>query len=159
MAAPAHWPPSIAVNCLAAGIILYGVTSIAAETESLPPEPPVKLSRSGICHDHTSPNYRQLTTYDPFDSVEACRAAGGRLPGSKQALPYVPQPANPPWWKTVDWGYLIGSTVVVLLIGGTVIYPWYSRWRTRRVLRRAEDAARRRWEGHRLDPRDRDKPR
>lgn len=40
----------------------------------------VKLSRSGICHDQTSAYYTRTIHFKPFDSLQACRNAGGRLP-------------------------------------------------------------------------------
>jgi hypothetical protein len=114
-------------------------------------EPPVKLSRSGICHDRSSPNYRQLSTYDSFDTLAACEAAGGRRPDGARSLAYEPRPANPPWWADVDWGYWVGWIVIAALIVGPMAYAWYRRRKTRGVVRRAERKARQRWDGHRLD--------
>lgn len=41
---------------------------------------PVKLSKSGICHDKNSPWYEQTKNYTPFKSLRDCLQAGGRLP-------------------------------------------------------------------------------
>lgn len=45
---------------------------------------PVKLSKSGICHAPGSASYSQTKTFTPYDTVDACLAAGGRLPKSAQ---------------------------------------------------------------------------
>lgn len=45
----------------------------------------VKKSKSGICHDHTSPHFDKTTRYESFSTLKACLASGGRLPrGAKQ---------------------------------------------------------------------------
>ena len=40
----------------------------------------VKMSSSGICHDPSSPYYSRTTNFTPFDTLDACLKAGGRLP-------------------------------------------------------------------------------
>ncbi|GAD89967.1 hypothetical protein VHA01S_030_00420 [Vibrio halioticoli NBRC 102217] len=40
----------------------------------------VKLSNSGICHDTNSASYNRTKNYSPFDTLEDCVDAGGRLP-------------------------------------------------------------------------------
>lgn len=40
----------------------------------------VKMSKSGICHDPSSPWYSQTKSYTPYRSMEACIRAGGRPP-------------------------------------------------------------------------------
>ncbi len=40
----------------------------------------VKMSNSEICHPPQSSWYDRTKNYQPFDSVDACLAAGGRLP-------------------------------------------------------------------------------
>lgn len=40
----------------------------------------VKMSNSGICHQPQSSWYDRTKNFQPFDSIEACLAAGGRLP-------------------------------------------------------------------------------
>ena len=41
---------------------------------------PVKMSKSGICHDTSSPWYEQTQNYTPYSSMSACIRAGGRPP-------------------------------------------------------------------------------
>ncbi|SHH73372.1 HNH endonuclease family protein [Ferrimonas marina] len=43
----------------------------------------IKLSNSGICHDHNSPSYARTQNFQPFASLEACLKAGGRLPANR----------------------------------------------------------------------------
>ncbi len=47
---------------------------------------PVKMSRSNICHDSSSPFYERVKTFTAFSSISECLEAGGRLPktGSSQ---------------------------------------------------------------------------
>lgn len=40
----------------------------------------VKKSRSGICHDRSSPYYHRTKRFTAYNSVEACLESGGRLP-------------------------------------------------------------------------------
>ncbi len=40
----------------------------------------VKMSKSGICHDSSSQYYSRTKHYTPFNSLEDCLKAGGRLP-------------------------------------------------------------------------------
>lgn len=46
----------------------------------------VKRSKSGICHDTSSPYYTRTKTFSSYDSLSQCLADGGRLPkGHKKA--------------------------------------------------------------------------
>ena len=40
----------------------------------------VKMSRSGTCHDPSSPYYSRTTNFTPYETLDACLKAGGRLP-------------------------------------------------------------------------------
>ena len=40
----------------------------------------VKMSKSKICHDSSSPYYSRTKNFTAFETLEACLAAGGRLP-------------------------------------------------------------------------------
>jgi len=44
------------------------------------PWPPVKKSRSDICHDRGSQWYHQTIHFEPFNTLEECLKSGGRLP-------------------------------------------------------------------------------
>ncbi|MFM8440671.1 MAG: hypothetical protein ACKN97_05215 [Acidobacteriota bacterium] len=43
-------------------------------------EPPVKLSRTGICHKKGSRFYEQTRTFKSYNSLSACIGEGGRPP-------------------------------------------------------------------------------
>jgi len=63
--------------------------SSMAHSQASDAEPVAKLSRSGICHERGTVAYTQTIYFQPFDSMEACLAAGGRLKGER-ARPGVP---------------------------------------------------------------------
>ena len=55
----------------------------------VPPPPPVvdvvepsvvEVESSGICHDPSSPYYSRTTHFTPYETLDACLKAGGRLP-------------------------------------------------------------------------------
>ena len=47
-------------------------------------DPAVKKSDSGICHDKSSPSYKQTTNFTAFKTMDECVKSGGRPPkGSK----------------------------------------------------------------------------
>ncbi len=52
---------------------------------------PVKLSRSGICHDTQSAYYGRTKNFTAFDSLRQCLDSGGRLPKGHSGY----QPDNP----------------------------------------------------------------
>ena len=43
-------------------------------------EPPVKMSKSGICHERGSTYYNKTKNYTAFNTLEECLRAGGRKP-------------------------------------------------------------------------------
>ena len=43
-------------------------------------QPPVKLSKSMICHKKGGPYYSRTKNFVPFQSLEKCIGYGGRLP-------------------------------------------------------------------------------
>jgi len=51
----------------------------------------VKLSRNFICHDEASPSYHKTKYFTPYQKIEDCIGAGGRMPknhsSSKTSLP------------------------------------------------------------------------
>ncbi|MFM5507912.1 hypothetical protein ACET6U_02885 [Aeromonas rivipollensis] len=47
---------------------------------ALAAEPPVKKSRSGICHPQGGTYYSRTKHYTPYDSMQACLDSGGRAP-------------------------------------------------------------------------------
>ncbi len=45
--------------------------------------PPVKKSRTGICHEYKSKYYDQTKHFEVFQSLDECINSGGRLPKRK----------------------------------------------------------------------------
>jgi hypothetical protein len=43
-------------------------------------DPPVKMSKSGICHAPGSTYYKQTKNFTPYKTLEDCLKAGGRKP-------------------------------------------------------------------------------
>lgn len=43
-------------------------------------EPEVKKSKSNICHDKTSPGYKQTKNFTEFKTMDECVKSGGRPP-------------------------------------------------------------------------------
>ena len=44
------------------------------------PEPPVKMSKTGICHEKGSTYYAQTKSFTPYKTLQECLKAGGRMP-------------------------------------------------------------------------------
>ncbi len=124
----------------------------AATAQTADSEPVVKMSRSGICHARGTVHYQQTIYFEAFDSMAACRAAGGRRMGGERE-PDQPQPVYRGSRPASDYRPWVAGGVIalaVLLVGGA--YRW-QRWKVRRTLRAFEESRKRRWEGHRLEPR------
>ena len=52
----------------------------AASAAKVEAEPEVKKSNAGICHDKTSPGFKQTKNFTVFKTVEECIKSGGRAP-------------------------------------------------------------------------------
>jgi cytochrome c5 len=59
-------------------------TKAAAPTKAATPaaaeEPVVKKSNTSICHDKSSPSYKQTKNFTEFKTMEECIKSGGRAP-------------------------------------------------------------------------------
>ena len=53
-------------------------------------DPAVKKSSSGICHDDSSPNYKQLKDFTPYKTIDACIKSGGKMPAGVAAPAAAP---------------------------------------------------------------------
>jgi hypothetical protein len=51
-----------------------------ASTASAQEGPPVKMSKSGICHPRGGTYYSRTIHFTPYPSMKACIDAGGRAP-------------------------------------------------------------------------------
>lgn len=56
------------------------ISAAAAVFSPIAMADPVKQSRSGICHDTSSPYYSKTTNFVAYASLAECIASGGRLP-------------------------------------------------------------------------------
>lgn len=63
-------------------IVKWGVTVclLLMCAVALAAEPPVKMSRNGICHPKGGTYYSRTKHYIPYDTMQACLASGGRAP-------------------------------------------------------------------------------
>jgi hypothetical protein len=52
----------------------------AAAAKAATTEPEVKKSNSNICHDKTSPGYKQTKNFKEFKTMDECVKSGGRPP-------------------------------------------------------------------------------
>lgn len=128
------------------------LTAEGAAAQNADAEPPVKMSRSGICHERGTVHYQQTIYFEAFDSIEACRAAGGRRMGG-EFDPAQPQPVYRGTRPASDYRpYVAGGVIALaaLLVGGAFLWR---RWKVGRTMRAFEESRKRRWEGHKLEPR------
>jgi len=73
---------------------------------ALASSPTVKQSNSGICHSVESRWYERTKNYAPFDSINACLAAGGRLPkGTAQNRTTISEPSVTNAYKRSAFGH------------------------------------------------------
>jgi len=52
----------------------------ASTAKAATSEPAVKKSKSNICHDKTSPGYKQTKNFTDFQTMDECVKSGGRPP-------------------------------------------------------------------------------
>lgn len=52
----------------------------AAPAAAAAEEPAVKKSKTSICHDKSSPSYKQTKNFTEFKTMEECIKSGGRAP-------------------------------------------------------------------------------
>ena len=111
-----------------AGLLLAGAGGAAvADTE-----PVVKKSQSGVCHGQDSVHYERTKSFTPFESMEACKASGGReTRGARKVSP---------------WRWVIAAAALIAL--GVIGWLWMRKPSAGKQL---DDLERRRWDGHRRD--------
>ncbi len=139
---------ALAVAALASLMVLGFPALAIADTE-----PEVKKSRNGICHDRDSTSYERTRKFEPYDSMAACIASGGR--SSKATVGGFKRITR----RAGDWiQELLDSDLAWLWISiGLAILGMmgFGIWRLRRGPgKRLEELERKRWESHRLEPKD-----
>jgi len=67
------------IKCVTAALVLV-CGSVFANIVIANDEPPVKMSKSGICHARGTSYYAQTKNYTAYNTLEACLRAGGRRP-------------------------------------------------------------------------------
>ena len=66
----------------------------------------IKKSKSGICHDSTSPFYERTKNYTRFESLADCLKSGGRLPKGQSVKPTnKPVSSNLPKYDRDKFGH------------------------------------------------------
>ena len=74
-AAPAATTPTPATTTAPAAAPTKAASPAAAAEE-----PAVKKSNTSICHDKSSPSYKQTKNFTEFKTMEECIKSGGRAP-------------------------------------------------------------------------------
>jgi cytochrome c5 len=74
-AAPAASAPAAKAAPAAASVAAPAASAAKAEAE-----PEVKKSNAGICHDKTSPGFKQTKNFTAFKTMDECIKSGGRAP-------------------------------------------------------------------------------
>ena len=76
--------PADAKAATAAAPVKAEPAKTAPTAKAATAEPDVKKSKSNICHDKTSPGYKQTKNFTEFKTMDECIKSGGRPPkGSK----------------------------------------------------------------------------
>jgi len=135
-------------------LLVAWLSASPAHAQDSAQQPAVKMSRTGICHERGSVHYMHTIYFEPFESMEACLAAGGRRIGEelepgKSAPEY--RGTRPP--VSINWRMVFVVSCIAIPFLVAVIVPWYRRRRTRRAFRSFEDRRRRDWEGKKLERR------
>jgi hypothetical protein len=60
--------------------VILACSGIFANTAIADDEPPVKMSKSGICHERGSTYYSKTKNYTAYNTLDECLKAGGRKP-------------------------------------------------------------------------------
>ena len=76
-AAPAATAPTPATTTAPAAAPTKAASPAAAAAAE---EPAVKKSNTSICHDKSSPSYKQTKNFTEFKTMEECIKSGGRAP-------------------------------------------------------------------------------
>lgn len=160
---------------LATAMVFAATFACWTASATVAADPPIKLSRNGICHERGTSAYAATLQYEPFETLADCLKAGGRAPKNKHARPTaappastathahatkVDRPSRTDGWNV--WRRLAGSlspyfgigvigALALLWQGGRVIRRRWREYVQRRRYRRQEREAVRRWRAHRRE--------
>jgi hypothetical protein len=128
-------------------LLLAGCAASIAIAETQ--EPPVKLSRNGICHERGTSSYGATLHYESFDTLADCIKAGGHARKTKHEAPKPVAPGSDPsiekhdsqspgritkWLERLPGGpipYVAGTILVIISL---VAFMWRRRIRGGRAI-------------------------
>lgn len=115
-------------SSLLIGILVFGAPVVFAQQAA---EPPVKKSHSGICHERGYGSYNQTRSFEPYDSMEACVASGGRraenVPTPEERAKAAENKGGSGWLK--KGGFIAG----LLALMGVLLRGPLMQWLRRRA--------------------------
>jgi len=115
---------------LLALLLVFASADLFAQDAS---QPPVKKSRSGICHERGYGSYNQTRQFEPYDSMDACVASGGRraenVPTPEERARQAASHGDSGWLK--KGGFIAG----VLALMGVLLRGPIKQWLLRRQQR------------------------
>lgn len=94
-------------NLIAACALLALSSASLAQSSTAPA---VKKSDQGICHERGSATYKRTKHFEPYDSMDACLASGGRV--ARNAAAEGDEAAKKPG---ASWLTGIGMKAVVII--------------------------------------------
>jgi hypothetical protein len=92
-------------------------------------QPPVKKSRSGICHERGYGSYNQTKQFESYDSMDACVSAGGRraenVPTLEERARQTANDGSSGWLK--KGGFIAGLLALMGVLLRGPIRQWLRR--------------------------------
>jgi hypothetical protein len=61
-------------------LVMFASLNLSVGIAATNEEPPVKMSKTGICHARGTSYYAQTKNYTAYNTLEECLQAGGRRP-------------------------------------------------------------------------------
>ena len=133
-------------NLIAACALLALSSASLAQSSTAPA---VKKSDQGICHQRGSATYKRTKHFEPYDSMDACLASGGRVARNAAADGDGADKPGASWLTGIGMKavVIIGMLVIV---GGAFFLSRRSGARTPPAAAQ-DDLERKRWEGNRRE--------
>jgi len=106
--------------------LVFASSGLTAQDNS---EPPVKKSHSGICHERGYGSYNQTRQFEPYESMEACVASGGRraenVPTPEERERQTAGNRGSGWLK--KGGFIAGALALMGVLLRGPIMQWLKR--------------------------------